>query len=1349
MKAAINSRKIFRQTLRPPKACRRWTTPILITCLSLVSYAQQTTPGWVRQSNAFVNSFGTSLANAGDVNGDGYDDVIIGSRGYDSGSLFQEGKASLYYGSPCGLEQDPAWEYASGQAGAELGWSVDGAGDVNGDGYADIIVGAKHYDNGQTDEGRAFLFHGGPAGPSATPDWIVEGDVQNCFMGYEVAGAGDVNNDGFDDVIVSAHGCGNTEQYEGMVFAYYGSAAGLSVIPSWSYESNIAYEFYGASVAGAGDVNGDGYDDVVVGAYSYGGWNDYGHVDVFYGSLTGLPALPSWGIDGTQNNSYFGWDVNTAGDVNGDGYDDVIVGTYLWANGNMDEGAAWVYHGSATGLPATHNWMAEGNANFATFGYCVSTAGDMNGDGYDEVVVGAPDYGIVGAYGDGKAFAFTGSAGGLSTNYTWDDNSPIMNSEFGWSVSTCGDINGDNFDDMIIGAWHYTCGENREGEVYVYYGGTQAVLQADILPSIQNCGDTTICIGDNIPLMGNPTGGNPAYSHLWTGDGGGFNQNNIIDPVFTAPANGTYHLVYEVTDQNGCSSRDSITVIVTAPDASFNGPTTFCAGDPPQDFVPVTTGGTFSGTGITDAVNGTFDPVTAGLGTHDIIYTLSGSCANADTLQVLVTNGANATITPPLSFCSDDGSTIILAADPGGIWAGVGIIDAGAGIFDPAAAGPGAHTVTYSIAGACGDQDSVVVQVTAAADATINPPQVFCINDLPTNLVAQDLGGIWSGPGIVDPVNGSFDPNNSGVGTHQIIYTINGQCGDADTVNVFVNASFDATIVSPTTWCLNDPADTLWAVDQTGVWSGNGITDMLTGAFDPQVAGVGTHQIIHDAQGLCGDADTVMITITAPANTTITPAGPFCENDLPQLLTAVDPNGTWSGTGIINSNTGEFDPNLAGTGTFWVTYTIAGNCGNMDSIQIQVDAFQSASIDPAGPFCSSDLPVTLTASAPGGTWNGPGITDALAGTFDPATAGTGSHEVIYGFTGNCAAGDTLTIVVTPSGDATITSVAALCEDAPALQLTAATGGGTWTGNGVINNVSGTFDPATTGAGTHTILYSIPGACGAADSTTITVHALPEISLSADVLEGCEALEVTFTGTINPTAAGHTCEWNFGDGTQTAGCGQVTHTYNASGNYLVAYAVTSPEGCVATASLATDIVVHPTPEASFDVSSSTIVVGDEVDLINNSTNADTWDWQVNSQSISNDFSPTHTFNLIGEHSVLLIASNAFGCIDSAMLWLEVETDFTLYVPNAFTPDGDGLNDVFLPIIDEHHRDDYMLLIYNRWGQVIYSADNASVGWDGYGKGNRPVQDGVYVWKLIFSGDYPTVETAFTGHVTVVK
>jgi hypothetical protein len=426
-------------------------------------------PVWTAESDQAHAFFGVSVSGAGDVNGDGFDDVLVGAYLYDNGQQ-NEGRSYLYLGSAGGPSLAPDWTAESNQAEAEFGVSVSGAGDVNGDGFDDVVVGAMLFDNGEIDEGRSFLYLGSPGGLSLAPDWTAESNQASALFGASVSGAGDVNGDGFDDLVVGSHTFHNGQTDEGRAFLYLGSAVGPSLAPDWTAESDQVEAQFGLSVSGVGDVNGDGFDDVVVGAFLFdNGQTNEGRSFLYLGSAGGLSLAASWTAESDQADAWFGRRVSGAGDVNGDGFDDVVVGAYVFDNGQTNEGRSFLYLGSAGGLSLAPDWTAESDQPFAFFGHGVAGAGDVNGDGFDDVVVGAPDLDDD-KTDEGRSFLYLGSAGGLSLTPDWTAEGDRTNAEFGTSVSGAGDVNGDGLDDVIVGAEAFHHGETEEGRAFLYVG---------------------------------------------------------------------------------------------------------------------------------------------------------------------------------------------------------------------------------------------------------------------------------------------------------------------------------------------------------------------------------------------------------------------------------------------------------------------------------------------------------------------------------------------------------------------------------------------------------------------------------------------------------------------------------------------------------------------------------------------------------------------------------------------------------------------------------------------------------------------------------------------------------------
>lgn len=426
-------------------------------------------PLWSVEADQESANMGASVSTAGDVNDDGYSDVLVGAPFYDNGQP-NEGLVFGYYGTAGGLPTVPDWSAENDWPDARFGFSVSPAGDVNGDGYADIICGSPRHFGSEFLEGRVFAYYGSATGLPATFDWSVDIDVVEAQFGYSVAAAGDVNRDNFADVIVGAPFYTNDLAEEGAAFLFLGSASGIELTPTWTAEGDEAGSGAGWSVATAGDVNGDTFADLVVGAPFHDGvGTDRGRARVFYGSLSGPSATADVVFDGDVDNGWYGAAVSTAGDVNADGFSDVAVGARLYSNGQASEGAVFVYHGDPGGLVTSPAWTREGDQAGANYGYSVATAGDVNGDGYGDLVIGSPfmDNGEV---DEGVAYLFQGSATGLGASPVWSAEPDTTFTQFGRSVATAGDIDGDGYSDVIVGVPNFSNGEAQEGAALLYRG---------------------------------------------------------------------------------------------------------------------------------------------------------------------------------------------------------------------------------------------------------------------------------------------------------------------------------------------------------------------------------------------------------------------------------------------------------------------------------------------------------------------------------------------------------------------------------------------------------------------------------------------------------------------------------------------------------------------------------------------------------------------------------------------------------------------------------------------------------------------------------------------------------------
>lgn len=386
--------------------------------------------------------YGVSVADAGDLDGDGFSDVIIGSIG----------AAYVYYGSRTGLA---ATADTTLTGGTYFGASVAGAGDVDGDGYDDVIVGSH---GGFTGTGTAYVYHGSAAGLATSPTTTLSADDTGTYFGLTVSGAGDVDGDGYDDVAVAAY---YADGVDGRVTVYRGSAAGVSATADTTL-SGADEQGLGYGLAGAGDVNGDGYDDLIVGAYLTASRD--GAAFVYHGSASGLATTADTSLYGTGTGS-LGWAVAGLGDIDADGYDDVAIGSPYDGDGLVD-----VYHGSSSGIGSSATLTLSAPAGAAAFGYALGGA-DVNFDGFADLFAGAPNTSSV----TGEAYVFEGSSAGLSAVPTTLTGGSAGEA-FGGAVSSAGDIDGDGYDDMLVGAEYYSI---NDGKAYLFRGYTDVPPDRD------------------------------------------------------------------------------------------------------------------------------------------------------------------------------------------------------------------------------------------------------------------------------------------------------------------------------------------------------------------------------------------------------------------------------------------------------------------------------------------------------------------------------------------------------------------------------------------------------------------------------------------------------------------------------------------------------------------------------------------------------------------------------------------------------------------------------------------------------------------------------------------------------
>ncbi len=636
------------------------------------------------------------------------------------------------------------------------------------------------------------------------------------------------------------------------------------------------------------------------------------------------------------------------------------------------------------------------------------------------------------------------------------------------------------------------------------------------------------------------------------------------------------------------------------------------------------------------------------------------------------------------------------------------------------------------------------------------------------NIVPVSCGG--SGSILLNPINGigpyhyqwqgtlaSNTTSNATIttaGNYSVTITDIGQCGAQQSFTFNVTSTSTSTIslvaIDPTL-CAGESTNITASGGGNYVWFPATGLDATTGdVVIAQPAVTTTYTVSSNFNG-CVASETITIDVLPLPSGSITNNSPQCEgSNITFNLTANNTtNVVWSGPNSYNNITNS--PTLTNVGLnqdgLYTATLYNGVCTTALTSTVTVDSPIPSSIDATGPFCAGDPVIDLNSPDEPGQWSGPGISDSSLGLFNPAIANSGSNTVTFQSDNYCTSPVSVDIAIISAGDASITPVGVLCDNSAPINLETATPGGGWTGSGV--NALGQVNPITLNPGNYTAIYTLPSACGDVDQINFTIEALPLPTFTWSDSSGCAPLQVIF----NTNSGVNSNQWLFNGVSIAPTADQFNYTFLETNCTDVTLIQTSPNGCSASITVNSAICAQEAAEASFiwtpQEPSITSPVVTFTNLSNN-FNLSTWniDGNIYNQNSLLYTTPSNDSLL----QVCLTVDNLMGCPDSLCRTIHIKNDFSIYVPNGFTPNDDGFNDGFGPVIFGLNMDEvlYTFSVFSRDGAQIFKTHDPLLKWNGdKNMGDYYVLQDSYIWQieLVIAGLEDSLK--YRGHVIMLR
>lgn len=913
--------------------------------------------------------------------------------------------------------------------------------------------------------------------------------------------------------------------------------------------------------------------------------------------------------------------------------------------------------------------------------------------------------------------------------------------------------------------------------IWVYTLNTTFDLELCPINGFVTASDTLVCAGGCVTLEAFAEGCD-SYEFAWNeGIPDGPGPHEVCPEVST---------VYEVTiTELSTGNTAVISTLIDLIDASIAWPdTVFCRTEPAQ-VIPLNSevSGTWFGQGIIDQESGLFLPDSAAIGPNTIYFVASELCVDSIVIDVLPIDAGLVTAACPGSpefaleaeppggtwagdFVTEDGifdpaeagsftltyflgtcqDTLLINVDElditfaidtlcqsewpdtlqfepfGGFWSGAGIVDSLLGVFAPGAAPPGNQSITYQVEGCSQTFEFFVKEINTGRRVRSSCPEQDPYIPFPN---FTPIGGFWEGNGIVDAQTGLYDPGSLADDTWTaLVYFAPNGCTDT----IFIYNKQTEILSPPLYFCDTDPPflldqDNTGRTPFGGIWIGNGILQLPEDEevffFDPATAGIGAHVLTYSAN-TCDDSFTVYV---FPETLEEAPQV-YCTTDDPVVLSSFDfPGATWSGPGIVDETNGLFDPAQAGFGAHTIVWDTPAGCSG--TIEILVEQFIQAEIlGLSESYCFEDIDVELSGVPAGGLLSG----TTGPNSFNPAIAGEGSHVITYEWSGeSCSSSVEIEVFVFPELIMNLTaSETTICLGEGSVLTGTVEGGGseslytyTWS-DGAFPINTNSVSPSES----QWFSLTVDDGCSppVTDSVFIDVRLPVQVSVTtSDTL--CFGLSGGFATATVLSEGDFSIDW------QGPGIADGATLFTTAGTQLTLIVVDEEFGC----SFDSLVVVpsYTTVNALFGTNPNADCISwddQPIELLDFSENGlyGTWDFgNGTTQNYLPGEQVTVSYAQAGQYTITLTIYNEGDCESIYGLGTCLLPETPIFVPDIFSPNGDGNNDVLF--VRGFGIVSMSFLVYNRWGERVFESNHPEQGWDGRYRGAEAPSGG-YTYVL---------------------